>query len=185
MRKRPPAKRRGAGGAAAPAPAPANRTPGYDDLLAIARLIEAGSRFTEFRLRSGDIEVEVKRSSGVVAPAAAAPLGPGPAPAGARGDEGVTPAKAGAQPPITDLPAGAHVIRAPMVGTFYRSPEPGAKPFVDVGQRVKPDTVVCIIEVMKLMNSVEAGVKGTVTHVLAQNAAAVEHGQPLIAIRPE
>jgi len=71
-----------------------------------------------------------------------------------------------------------------MVGTFYRAPEPGAKPFVEPGQKVKPDTIVCIIEVMKLMNSVEAGIAGTVTHVFVENAAVVEAGQPLIAVRP-
>src|SRR5688572_31189299 len=92
--------------------APASgRTPGYDDVLAIARLVESGSRFTEFRLRSGGIEVEVKRANGV----AAERLGPGPTPPGARGDEPVTPgaavapAKAGAQPAIPDLPAGTHL----------------------------------------------------------------------------
>jgi acetyl-CoA carboxylase biotin carboxyl carrier protein len=71
-----------------------------------------------------------------------------------------------------------------MVGTFYRAPEPGAKPFVEPGTKVKRDSIVCIIEVMKLMNSVEAGVAGTVTHVFVDNAAMVEAGQPLIAIRP-
>ena len=70
-----------------------------------------------------------------------------------------------------------------MVGTFYRAPEPGAKPFVEVGARVRADTIVCIIEVMKLMNSVPAGVAGTVTHVLVDNASMVEYGQPLVAIR--
>jgi acetyl-CoA carboxylase biotin carboxyl carrier protein len=85
---------------------------------------------------------------------------------------------------IPDLPAGTHVIRSPMVGTFFRAPEPGAKPFVEPGKKVKADTIVCIIEVMKLMNSVEAGVNGTVTHVFVDNAAVVEPGQPLIAIRP-
>jgi acetyl-CoA carboxylase biotin carboxyl carrier protein len=159
---------------------PRERAPTYDDLLAIARLVEAGSRFTEFRLRSGDIEVEVKRANGAAQPVN---LGPGPSPHGARGDEPVAPAKAGAQVPIADLPGGTHLIKSPMVGTFYRSPEPGAKPFVEPGRKVKADTIVCIIEVMKLMNSVEAGIAGTVTHVFAENAAMVEAGQPLIAIR--
>jgi len=174
MKKRPPAKRR----AAARAPSP--RAPGYDDVLAIARLIEAGSRFTEFRLRSGDIEVEVKRTNGAAGPAvsvAAVSVADLPA-----APEGSGPSSAAG---IPDLPAGTRLIRSPMVGTFYRSPEPGAKPFVEPGTRVEPGTIVCIIEVMKLMNSVEAGVSGVVTHVLAENAAPVEHGQPLVAIRPE
>ena len=171
MKKRPPEKRRGAATVAS-----APRTPGYDDLLAIARLIEAGSRFTEFRLRSGDIEVEVRRANGAGAAPAVAPAPDN----GARGQ-----APAGALSPLPDFPAGTHLIRSPMVGTFYRAPEPGAKPFVEPGTRVKPDSIVCIIEVMKLMNSIEAGVKGTVTQVLVENAAMVEPGQALVAIRPE
>jgi acetyl-CoA carboxylase biotin carboxyl carrier protein len=179
-------------GAPNTAPTPA-RAPGYDDLLAIARLIEAGSRFTEFRLRSGDIEVEVKRANGEIGPrpsaataAAGATTAAGasavtPAKAGA---SAVTPAKAEVQSPLPELPPGTRVIESPMVGTFYRAPEPGAKPFVEPGQKVKPDTIVCIIEVMKLMNSVEAGIAGTVTHVFVENAAVVEAGQPLIAVRP-
>ena len=143
--------------------------PSYDDLLAIVRLIESGSRFSDFRLRSGDIEVEIHRGNGADAPAsaAAAPVEPKPAAA--------NPA----------LPPGAHVIRSPMVGTFYRAPEPGAKPFVEVGARVKRETIVCVIEVMKLMNSVPAGAEGVVTHVLVENAHRVEYGQPLIAIKPK
>jgi acetyl-CoA carboxylase biotin carboxyl carrier protein len=87
-------------------------------------------------------------------------------------------------PVHADLPPGTLVVRSPMVGTFYRAPEPGAPAFVDVGTHVKPDTVVCIIEVMKLMNSVTAGVTGVVTHVLAENAHGVEYGQALVAIKP-
>ena len=160
-----------------PRRAPAARTPSYDDLLAIARLVESGSRFTEFRLRSGDIEVEVKRANGVATEATL------PAPPPKAGEGIVAPAKAGAQSPLPDLPAGTHLIKSPMVGTFYRAPEPGARPFVEPGTKVEPDSIVCIIEVMKLMNSVEAGVTGTVTHVFADNAAMVEAGQPLIAIK--
>jgi len=72
-----------------------------------------------------------------------------------------------------------------MVGTFYRSPEPGAKPFVEVGQTVTPDTTVCIIEVMKLMNSLSAGSSGRVTHLLVDDAEAVDMGQALIVIDPK
>lgn len=191
MKKRPPAKRRGAASTPALAPrtpSPAARTPGYDDLLAIARLIESGSRFTEFRLRSGDIEVEVKRANGVAAPAVApAPENGvrGQAPTAAAGATSSSVAAGATDVPPPDLPAGTHVIHSPMVGTFYSAPEPGAKPFVEPGTKVKPDSIVCIIEVMKLMNSVEAGVKGTVTHVFVKNAGPVEPGQALVAIRPE
>lgn len=162
-----------------PKTVPGERAPTYDDLLAIARLVEAGSRFTEFRLRSGDIEVEVKRANGfAVAPA---PSAAAPAPAVVAG---APTAAAPVAAPVPELTAGTHLINSPMVGTFYRASEPGAKPFVEPGQKVKPDTIVCIIEVMKLMNSVEAGMAGTVTHVFVENAAMVEAGQPLLAIGP-
>ena len=172
----------------AAAPREATRAPTYDDILAIAKLVESGSRFTEFRLRSGDIEVEVKRANGVAAPAPAA--APVPAPAAAPTPAAPAPpvapvAQAVARAEIPDLPAGTVVVTSPMVGTFYRSPEPGAAPFVEVGSRVEADTIVCIIEVMKLMNSVNAGVKGTVTHVFVENAQMVEHGQAVMAVRPE
>ncbi len=75
-------------------------------------------------------------------------------------------------------------MRSPTVGTFYRAPLPGAEPFVQPGQRVEADTIVCIIEVMKLMNSIPAGCAGTVTHVLVGDAEPVEYGQPLIVIDP-
>lgn len=181
MKRRSPGKRRGAASPAAPDP----RVPGYDDILAIARLVESGSRFTEFRLRSGDIEVEVKRANGAVAPAAATQQSAGAQGLGS-GQTGPRAIAAEAAPGATipDLPAGTHVVRSPMVGTFYRAPEPGAKPFVEAGTRVKADTVVCIIEVMKLMNSIPAGVVGVVTHVMVENAAMVEPGQALVAVRP-
>jgi acetyl-CoA carboxylase biotin carboxyl carrier protein len=82
------------------------------------------------------------------------------------------------------LPPGAVLVRAPMVGTFYRSPAPGAPPFVEPGSRVTADAIVCIIEVMKLMNSIDAGVDGVVIHVLVDDAEPVEYGQPLIVIDP-
>ena len=173
-------------------PAPAQRAPTYDDLLAIARLIESGSRFSEFRLRSGDIEVEVKRANGeigprtVAAPAASATTtSAAPAASGATTNSAAPAASGATTAGVTDVPADRHLVKAPMVGTFFRAPSPDKPPFVEVGTRVKADTIVCIIEVMKLMNSVPAGVAGVVTHVLAQNAQSVEAGQPVIAIEAE
>jgi acetyl-CoA carboxylase biotin carboxyl carrier protein len=75
-------------------------------------------------------------------------------------------------------------IKAPMVGTFYSAPAPGAKPFVEPGARVERDTVVCIIEVMKLMNSIRAGVDGTVREIRVENGEPVEFGQVLLVIEP-
>lgn len=83
--------------------------------------------------------------------------------------------------PVED---GLVEVRAPIVGTFYRSPQPGAAPFVEVGSRVAPDTVVAIIEVMKLMNSVPAGVAGEVVAICVEDAALVQQDQCLLRVRP-
>ncbi|HJS94644.1 MAG TPA: acetyl-CoA carboxylase biotin carboxyl carrier protein [Solirubrobacteraceae bacterium] len=90
--------------------------------------------------------------------------------------------------PAPDSPGstdGLTTIPAPMLGTFYRAEAPGKPPFVEVGSRVEPDTIVCIIEVMKMMNSVPAGVAGTVAEVIAENAHLVEYGEPLFRVEPE
>ncbi len=71
-----------------------------------------------------------------------------------------------------------------MLGVFYRAPSPGAPPFVDVGTRVEADTIVCLIEVMKMMNSVPAGVAGTIAEIHVENASPVEYGQPLFRVEP-
>ncbi len=153
--------------------------PTYEELAELVRMVRAAAHFTEFRLRSGDIEIEVRRSNGGLA----APVQPAPAAAQPAAPPVVAPrpAQPKAAPP-SDLPEGTVLLRAPMVGTFYRAPEPGAKPFVEPGQRVAADTIVCIIEVMKLMNSIAAGHAGVVTQVYVGNAEPVEYGQPLIAI---
>lgn len=78
-----------------------------------------------------------------------------------------------------------HTIVAPMVGTFYRSPAPGAPPFVEVGDKVNEKTVVCIIEAMKLMNEIEAEVRGVIVEILAENGQLVEYGEPLFRVRLE
>jgi len=75
-------------------------------------------------------------------------------------------------------------IKAPLVGTFYRAPAPGAPPFVDVGDEVTPKTIVCIIEAMKVMNEIEAGVSGKIVKVLVENAQPVEYGQELFLVEP-
>lgn len=81
-------------------------------------------------------------------------------------------------------PTGSVLITSPMVGTFYRAPEPGAAPFVQVGQEVEPESIVCIIEVMKLMNSLPAGCKGRVLHIEATDGMPVQFGQVLLVITP-
>ena len=79
---------------------------------------------------------------------------------------------------------GLLTVPAPMLGTFYRAEGPGRPPFVDVGSTVEPDTIVCIIEVMKMMNSIPAGVSGTVVEVCHENAVLAEYGAPLFRVRP-
>lgn len=151
----------------------------YDDLLRIVELIKSTEHFSEFRLKVGDIELELRhRKSGT-----ATPVSP-PVTAGASAPTAATPG--GRMPPAApaEWPQGAIVIRSPMVGTFYRAPAPGAPPFVEVGQAVKPDAVVGIIEVMKLMNSISADVHGTVAQILVGDASLVEAGQALIVIQP-
>jgi biotin carboxyl carrier protein len=90
--------------------------------------------------------------------------------------------RAGTAPVAQAVQAAADAITAPMLGTFYRASAPGEKPFVEVGDDVSPDTVVCLIEVMKMMNSVEAGVAGTIVEVCAENAQLVEFGAPLFRV---
>jgi acetyl-CoA carboxylase biotin carboxyl carrier protein len=90
---------------------------------------------------------------------------------------------AGAAPAAVEpaAPAG-HAVKSPMVGTFYRSASPGAKPFVEVGSQVKEGETICIIEAMKILNEIEADKSGTVTKILSENGQAVEYGQPLFII---
>ena len=87
----------------------------------------------------------------------------------------------GAAPAEAPAPSG-HVVKSPMVGTFYRSSSPGSKPFVDVGSAVKEGDPICIVEAMKIMNEIEADMAGTVTKILVENGQAVEYGQPLFII---
>jgi acetyl-CoA carboxylase biotin carboxyl carrier protein len=102
------------------------------------------------------------------------------------------PASLPAQLPATSLAVGvvpASVsneieIKSPMVGTFYRSPSPDSAAYVEVGAEVNPDTVVCLVEAMKVMNEIKAEVKGVITQVLADNAKPIEFGQALFKVRP-
>jgi acetyl-CoA carboxylase biotin carboxyl carrier protein len=91
---------------------------------------------------------------------------------------------AAAPAPTAEPPTGqeGHVVKAPMVGTFYRSPSPDAKPFVEVGQTIKEGDTICIIEAMKLMNEIEADASGIVKAILVENGQPVEYGQPLFTL---
>jgi acetyl-CoA carboxylase biotin carboxyl carrier protein len=98
--------------------------------------------------------------------ASAMPLAPAPAPA----------------PPAAPAAPAGHIVKSPMVGTFYRASAPGAKAFVEVGQAVKEGETVCIIEAMKILNEIETDKAGTITQILCENGQAVEYGQPLFVI---
>ena len=146
----------------------------YEDVLRIVDLVKT-TRFSEFRLKVGEIEVHLKRSNG----SAGDPV---------LHSQPVPQAEAAARPrPVSgrSFPMGAVLVRAPMVGTFYRAPAPGADPFVEVGKHVDPDSTVCIIEVMKLMNSIPAETRGVVTEILVTNGARVEPGDVLVVIKPD
>ena len=146
----------------------------YEDLLRIVELIKSTEQFSEFRLKVGEIEIELRRR-----PSAPTPMPASHAPA--------TPSETEVAPKLQaskTWPEGSLLIRSPMIGTFYCAPQPGASPFVKVGQLVEPGTTVCIIEVMKLMNSISADAHGTVVQILVDDGAQVEEGQPLIALQP-
>lgn len=151
------------------------------DIDEILKLVD-GSDFDELKLEMGDLKLELRRRGTGPAPArdcapheAPAPKAPIPATP--------TPAAPTSAAPVVASGGGTEVP-APLLGTFYHAPKPGAAPFVAVGDTVTAETVIGIIEVMKLMNSVPAGIAGTVTEIVAPNGELVEHGQALIRIQP-
>ena len=97
------------------------------------------------------------------------------------------PASAAPAGPTETEAAGDHLVKisAPMVGTFYRAPAPDADPFVDAGDRVEPDTIVCIIEAMKVMNEIKAETAGKIVETLVESGEAIEYGQPLFLVEPD
>ena len=147
------------------------------DLRKLKKLIDLvqESGIAELEITEGEEKVKIVKGGGVTvsqAPAAAhAPALAAPAAA---------PASAAA--PAPEPGQEGHVVKAPMVGTFYRSPSPDAKVFVEVGQSVKEGQTICIIEAMKLMNEIEADASGVVKAILIENGQPVEYGQPLFII---
>jgi len=148
----------------------------YDDLLRVLDVIKASEQFSEVRVKVGDMEISLRRGAGDPGEAPLAPSSPTAPP--------VAPVARPAHGAAEAFPEGSILIRSPMVGVVYRAPEPGAKPFVEVGQAVDSDTVVCLIEVMKLFNSIPAGCRGIVTRILVSNAQTVEYGQVLMVVEP-
>jgi acetyl-CoA carboxylase biotin carboxyl carrier protein len=142
-----------------------------DDVREILRIIDE-SELDELRIETDGLSLHVLRGG------AAPPPDPTTSPAEPK-PIAVAPSTDG-QTPADDR----STIVSPMLGTFYRAPSPGAAPFVEVGTRVEPDTIVCIIEVMKMMNSIPAGVAGTIAEIHAENAELVEYAQPLFRVEP-
>lgn len=152
------------------------------DIKVIVDLMKKNA-VSEFEMEEGDFKIKLKRESSkprkgetvvvqeaapVILPAAAVPVAAAPAPA----------APAATPPPAPEGPE----VKSPMIGTFYRRPSPDADSFVEVGSVVEPDTVVCIIEAMKVMNEIKAEVKGTIAEVLLEDGKPVEYGQALFRI---
>ncbi len=164
----------------------------YNDVLEIIELVKGADEFANVRLRYDGVEIELSKRGHVAAvPArdasAVSPEHPAVEPASpAEAQQHATSALPASSLAAVDAPAeGLAVIRAPMVGTFYRAPEPGASPFVEVGGKVAAHETVCIIEVMKLMNTLSTDVAGVVRDVLVADGQTVEYGQPLIVIEPD
>lgn len=149
------------------------------DLRKLKKLIDLvqASGIAELEITEGEEKVKIVKGGRVINETIAAP-GSGPAPA-----PPPVPA-APASPAAAEGPAqvDGHVLKSPMVGTFYRAPSPGATPFVEVGDAVKAGQTVCIIEAMKLLNEIEADKDGVVKAILAENGQPVEYGEPLLVI---
>ena len=155
-----------------------------DDVLHILKLIDE-SKFDYFQLEVGELKITVSKGDPIPlaginqsAPVAAAPA------AVATAKPAVAPATAAQATKSVAIPEGMTAVTAPILGTFYVAPEPGAPPFVKVGQQITEDTTMGLIEVMKVFNSVRATVKGTVVEVVAQNGQFVEFGQTLFIVKP-
>ncbi len=148
------------------------------DLRKLKTLIDlvSDSNVSELEITEAEGKVRiVKASPGVAVPVMAAP---------ALAAVQAAPVQAVAAPVVAAEPEApkGHVIKSPMVGTFYRSSSPGAKAFVELGQTVKEGQPVCIVEAMKILNEIDADKSGTITQILVENGAAVEYGQPLFVV---
>ncbi len=150
------------------------------DIKQIVDLMKKNS-INEFELEREDFKIKLKRELQNKSAAAPATVVEVPAPAA---PQAAAPAPAAAAPAAA-VPASDEIeIKSPMIGTFYRSPSPEAAPYVEVGTEVGPDSVVCIIEAMKVMNEIKSEVRGVVTQMLVENGHPVEFGQALYKVKP-
>ncbi len=146
------------------------------DLVKELVAIMNSNGLAELEYQTGGVTVRLRKAAG-----------PAPAPAESACAQAPAPAKASAPEAATGTPtrpAGESEIPSPMVGTFYRASSPDSQPFVSVGDSVEPDTVIGIIEAMKIMNEIPAGVRGVIREFLVVDHEAVEYGQPLAVIEP-
>jgi len=150
------------------------------DLRKLKTLIDLVSDSNVSELEITEAEGTVRIVKSAPAPVAMVTQMAAPAPAAVAAPVATAPAPAAA-PVVEAAPAG-HIVKSPMVGTFYRSSSPGAKSFAEVGQQVKEGETICIIEAMKILNEIEADKAGTITKILAENGQAVEYGAPLFII---
>jgi len=148
-------------------------------------IIEKG--IAEFELERGDVKVKIRRASepsAVVVPetryVAVPPVGQVTAPAHATSTVEKGPSAAAAEPAVEE---DVHIVRSPIVGTFYESPSPGSPPFVKVGDKLEVGQVLCIVEAMKLMNEIECDVAGELVKKLVTNGQPIEYGQELFVVR--
>jgi len=146
------------------------------DIKRIVELVK-NNELTEFSLKDNDFELTLKRGGEQVT-MVAAPVAAAPAPVAAPAQE------APAAAPAPEKEDGLVEILSPIVGTFYKKPAPDADDFVQVGSEVSADTVVCIVEAMKVMNEIKAEVSGTIRKVLIEDASPVQYGQPLFLVEP-
>ncbi len=154
------------------------------DIRKVKKLIELleESGIAEIEIKEGEEAVRISRMpTGGYVTHMQAPMMQAPPPAAIAAPV-AAPAAAGAAPAAPARHANEHVVAAPMVGTFYASATPGAKPFVEIGTEVKEGQVLCIIEAMKMMNQIESDKAGKVTAIMATNGDPVEFGQPLFVI---
>lgn len=159
----------------------------HEDVQRLLQLLDS-SHFDELHLEAEGVKLTLRRGGATSSPASSASLSAQNAPAAVPALQQVTPAAPVAAPvaaaPQANGDASLLEVRAPMLGTYYGAPKPGAAPFVTVGGRVSADSAVGIIEVMKLMNSISAGVDGVVVEVLARDGDLVEFDQVLMRVRP-
>lgn len=168
-----------------------SETTNFNELKSLLDWVNQSGDIEELSIKYGDIELALSKTPGglshLKAAPAPAPAAPEAAPAAPAVEE--TPAPKAPEPAPTpaasEAPADGVEITAPMVGTYYAAPKPGADPFVKVGDEVEVGQVLCIVEVMKLMNNIEAKVAGTVKQILVENEDAVEHGQTIMIIEPK